>query len=103
MTRFDAIDALNRCNVPVGADFHTLSSSQVEALLVQADRLRYRKPANANGSRGRYFHAYLQRKAAPPKAVARFPGWRTMTASQRYNARMEAIFDQAKARGDWPR
>jgi hypothetical protein len=33
----------------------------------------------------------------------RFPGWRTMTRAQRYNARMEEIFEQAKARGDWPR
>jgi hypothetical protein len=64
MTRFDAIDALNRCNVPVGTDFHTLSSSQVDALLTEADFFRYRKPKNANGSRGRYFHAHLQRKVA---------------------------------------
>jgi hypothetical protein len=34
---------------------------------------------------------------------SRFPGWRHMTAAQRYNARMDEIFEQAKARGDWPR
>lgn len=28
-------------------------------------------------------------------AKARFPGWRTMTAAQRYNARKDAIFDRA--------
>jgi hypothetical protein len=59
-----AIEALERCNVPLGADFHTLSSSQVECLLVEANRLKYRKPHNANGSRGRYFHDLLQRRAA---------------------------------------
>lgn len=26
----------------------------------------------------------------------RYPGWRTMTGSQRYNARMERIFDNAR-------
>jgi hypothetical protein len=64
MEMIAASDALERCNVPVGADFHTLSSSQVDALLTEADFFRYRKPTNANGSRGRYFHAHLQRKAA---------------------------------------
>jgi hypothetical protein len=44
-------------------DFHTLSPSQVEGLLEEADRVRYQKPKNANGSRGRYFHARLQRQA----------------------------------------
>ena len=44
-----------------GTDFHTLSSSQVTDLLLAADLFKYRKPKNANGSRGRYFHAYLQR------------------------------------------
>lgn len=29
---------------------------------------------------------------------AKFPGWRTMTASQRYNARMDAIFNDAYER-----
>jgi hypothetical protein len=32
-----------------------------------------------------------------------YPGYRTMTAAQRRNARMDRIFDDAKARGDWPR
>jgi hypothetical protein len=58
-----AAEILHRCNVPIGADFHTLSSAQVEALLVEADRLKYRKPRHANGSRGRYFHDLLQRRA----------------------------------------
>lgn len=30
----------------------------------------------------------------------RFPGWRTMTAAQRYNARKDAIFEDARRRAD---
>lgn len=59
----DAQDSLRRCGVPIGADFHTLSSTQVDAVLREATRVRYRKPHNANGSTARYFHAYLQRLA----------------------------------------
>ena len=44
-----------------GEDFHRLSSAQVDGLLDVADRFKYRKPKNANGSRGRYFHAHLER------------------------------------------
>lgn len=28
--------------------------------------------------------------------MSRFPGWRTMTTVQRYNAKMSALFDDAK-------
>lgn len=45
-------------------DFHALRSLQVAALLVEADAAGYRAPRNANGSRGRCFHAYLVRLAA---------------------------------------
>ncbi len=45
-------------------DFHALDSSQVEGVIAAADAARYRAPRNANGSRARYFHAYLQRAAA---------------------------------------
>ncbi|NDF00522.1 MAG: hypothetical protein EB034_19975 [Verrucomicrobia bacterium] len=34
----------------------------------------------------------------PPKSrrkPAKYPGWRTMTASQRYNARMSSLFEDA--------
>lgn len=57
-----AKEILIRCNA-VG-DFYTLSSIVVDALLAEADVMRYRAPKNANGSRGRYFHAYLERRAA---------------------------------------
>lgn len=60
---FRAYDILALCLVPLGADFHTLSSARVDALLTYADIWHYRKPKNANGSRGRYFHAMLQRLA----------------------------------------
>lgn len=48
---------------PLGIDFHTLDSSTVESILAAADVWRYRKPKNANGSRARYFYAYLNRLA----------------------------------------
>ena len=28
--------------------------------------------------------------------MSKFPGWRTMTAAQRYNARMDAIWEEAR-------
>jgi hypothetical protein len=61
--RLNAIETLKACGVPVGADFHQLDRAQVGALLVEADRVRYRRPRDANGSRGRYFHDLLQRRA----------------------------------------
>ncbi len=54
---------LQALGIAIGTDFHTLSSTHVEALLVEADRVRYRKPPRANGSRARYFHDLLQRRA----------------------------------------
>lgn len=42
-------------------DFFTLSSSQVGVLLDAANECGYRKPAQAAGSRGRYWYAYLCR------------------------------------------
>lgn len=55
---------LAACGIERGADFHTLPASAVDELLEHANRLKYRKPRNANGSRGRYFHDMLQRRAA---------------------------------------
>lgn len=60
--RDNAQATLAGLNIGLGQDFYTLSSSQVSELLLEADRVRYRKPRNANGSRGRYFHALLQRR-----------------------------------------
>lgn len=66
MARLSASDArqrLGNCRVPLGADFFRLDSAQVDALLASADSDGYRKPRNANGSRGRYYHERLQRAA----------------------------------------
>ena len=58
--------ALRNLNIAIGQDFHTLNSAQIEGLLLEADRVRYQKPASANGSRARYFHDRLQRRAQTP-------------------------------------
>lgn len=63
MHRATALAVLEAANCHVGQDFHTLSSSQVDLILVEADRVRYQKPKSANGSRGRYFYDRLQRHA----------------------------------------
>lgn len=65
--RNDARAALQWCGVPIGADFHALPSASVDKLLICARNRRYQKPANANGSKARYFHDLLQRHAAIPK------------------------------------
>ena len=51
------------CAIPLGADFHTLGSYQVDRLLEHAKMSGYRKPRAANGSRARCYHAMLQRRA----------------------------------------
>lgn len=61
--RADAFHVLQTCKIPAGADYDTLSNAQVHDLLQQADLRRYRKPKNANGSRARYFHDFMQRRA----------------------------------------
>lgn len=63
VARAHARNVLSACNIEVGADYYTLRSSQVSDLIAWADNDRYRKPANANGSRGRYYHDMLQRRA----------------------------------------
>lgn len=61
--RQNARAVLASANISLGQDFYTLSASQVERILEEADRVKYRKPKDANGSRGRYFHTLLQRRA----------------------------------------
>jgi hypothetical protein len=63
MSHIEAVDIAARIGVPIDADFFTFSRSQVEALLIKADNRRYKRPRNANGSRGRTFWAYIQRRA----------------------------------------
>lgn len=61
--RAHARATLEACGIAVGADFHTLRSSQVDKLLEHAKQARYSKPRGANGSTARYFHDLLQRRA----------------------------------------
>lgn len=61
--RMHACAELEWCGIPRGADFHTLSSQQVDKLLEAADQARYQRPPKANGSRARYYHDLLQRRA----------------------------------------
>jgi hypothetical protein len=61
MTRSDAFDILQRCKISGQSSFFSLSSSEVSCLLEEADKRKYKAPKNANGSRGRYFYAYIQR------------------------------------------
>ena len=66
MTTLDPYDARSlatRYLIDLERDFFTLSYSEVQHVLSAADTRRYRKPRQANGSRGRYFFAYLQRAA----------------------------------------
>jgi hypothetical protein len=61
--RLAARETLSAASVPIGADFHTLTSEQVGRLLAEAEMQHYRRPRFANGSRARYFHDMLQRRA----------------------------------------
>lgn len=61
--RTNARATLEWCRIPLGVDYHTLRTEQVEALLTCANLARYQKPRGANGSRSRYFHDLMQRRA----------------------------------------
>lgn len=67
VARANARAVLLAANCSVTQDFHTLTNAQVDVILCEADRVRYQKPKKANGSRGRYFFARLQREANFPK------------------------------------
>jgi hypothetical protein len=56
-----ARNILNMCKA--SGDFHALGTDSVAALLEEARERRYRRPAGANGSTARSFHAYLVRVA----------------------------------------
>ena len=61
LTASEAHDILQQCHIAPETNFFALRSHEVASLLDFADKRGYRKPRNANGSRGRYFYAYLQR------------------------------------------
>lgn len=71
LTPAEARRILRVCNIDFGADFHRLDSMDVQYLLLQADRLKYRTPKNAPGSRGRMFFQFVQRVAARPDPEAK--------------------------------
>ena len=60
---YDARSLASQYAINLEKDFFTLSFHDVAQVLLAADTRRYRKPRQANGSRGRYFFAYLQRAA----------------------------------------
>ena len=57
-----AAPALKEAGIDITADFSTLPSSAVSVLVEMARKQGYRKPRNANGSRGRYYFAAIQRQ-----------------------------------------
>ena len=61
LVRADACAILNRLSIRRGENVHVLPTSKLVDLADEARRAGYRKPKNANASRGVYFHAYLQR------------------------------------------
>ena len=61
MTRFEAASFAHNYSIDLSKDFFTLSPFEVGRVLDAADQWKYRKPKQANGSRGRYFFAALQR------------------------------------------
>ena len=67
MARMTYDDARNMCaqfgiiRHPALPGWHAMDSDQKERVLNAAECWKYRKPANANGSRGRYFAEYLRR------------------------------------------
>jgi hypothetical protein len=63
LTATEARELAARYHVPLDRDFHTFGTVTVTNIITAANAARYRKPANANGSRARYFHAYLVRAA----------------------------------------
>jgi hypothetical protein len=68
ITRETAEDILTRCYLIAKPDFFTLSSSDVDSLLREANAVKYRRPKSANGSRARYFYAYVLRAANKEEA-----------------------------------
>lgn len=68
MTRETAEGILTRCYLVAKPNFFTLSSSDKEGILREADAVKYRKPKTANGSRARYFYAYVLRAANKEEA-----------------------------------
>lgn len=63
MNKNTATNLAHRFSVPLEKDVCTLTFAEVDRVLAAADEHKYRKPKNANGSRGRYFFCAMQRAA----------------------------------------
>lgn len=63
MDKHTATNLAAQFHIPLARDFFTLSNSEVCNVIEAANLVKYRKPKNANGSRGRYFYARLNRAA----------------------------------------
>lgn len=63
LTEQGALAIAHEYGIPLDSDYHALNSATVEKVIEAANARGYRKPKNANGSRARYFHAYLRRAA----------------------------------------
>lgn len=62
----EARSILARLDLDQMPDFHALPARKVDEILQFANAHKYRAPRKANGSRGRYFYAYLCRRATRP-------------------------------------
>lgn len=97
------IEKMHSAGIDTNADFHTLSSLQVETIVELADLWRYRKPRNANGSRARYFFAFMARK--PKTEVVHYvqghyaQGWEDLAGSVK---RSDAVRDLKDYRENMP-
>jgi len=63
MTRDTARALCSQFAIDTTRDFHSLSQDEVARVLEAAKACKYVTPKNANGSKARYFHAYLRRSA----------------------------------------
>jgi hypothetical protein len=63
MTKDTATTLAGKFNIDLSRNIFTLSHSEMASVIEAADFVKYRKPKNANGSRGRYFFRAMQRAA----------------------------------------
>ncbi len=61
--QYHARSLATQFHLDLSKDFFTLSTCEVSRVLDAADWVKYRRPKQANGSRGRYFFCKLQRDA----------------------------------------
>lgn len=61
ISKFEAYELAKKAGIKFHKDFYQQDRSAVGELVEIAKREGYQKPANANGSRGRYFFYHLQK------------------------------------------